>query len=617
MARETIVKGPNFVHPEKPSAVGSRNSMNRKDRDEYKEAQAVVDEEVDKILNHIHAKLPPEVLEKLDVMGSIKSKLHNYFNQDFQNMLNRYIVTMEDEMSKKFRNLVDKEESRTLNRYTPREITDLIDRIGGAESFNTGEVERSVVNMYGHMQSHVERGVSRIRNNTNALLREKSDVGAFIQGENSYTIVKCSFRDNPRRPKSVLDMKLSISINDAELISPIYHYDVPVSSIIKDLVSKNIHELIDRELENTTHRLESEGKEGLTGPARIIEKLNVMDNYVSDEDSEDSKRYRFVAKKFMEAVDNIQEDVSSENYDSLQIGFNIKKIIDRENIRDRGFNTAVNTLTAILDSSKMSYQFIENFKNARECVIREYEDEESLRLPDERYSIRLVYYDQEQLQSLRETYSSQMNELEREVKHLWAVVEGVYKNDREEKGYDDWETLAERMLNESDAPAKKGKKGRGEEEPTTTEDVVEKAWNEITFVQPKDTKVSQSNPTGEQKIEELSARFPLMQEKLNKVYADDMNETRKVIEARLKFIQEQFEEFTHQINPYHVQPGLLLDIDIVSIKKKKTTMLNMSNVINEFLFSVSKGFTEIPLQGAKRTGIADQGYVEEPFVSVL
>ena len=151
MARDLVVKGPRYVHPEKPGAVGSRNSLNRNNRDEYAESKIIIDEEVDKILNHIHAKLPPEVLEKLDVMGSIKSKLHNYFNQEFQNMLNRYIVTMEDEMAKKVRDLVDKEEFRILNRYTPREVSELIDKIGGIEKFNTGEIERSIVNMYGHL----------------------------------------------------------------------------------------------------------------------------------------------------------------------------------------------------------------------------------------------------------------------------------------------------------------------------------------------------------------------------------------------------------------------------------------------------------------------------------
>ena len=174
MARNIIVRGPNFIHPEKPSAVGSRNSLNRNNRDEYKEAQLIIDEEVDKVLNHIQAKLPPEVLEKLDVMGSVKSKLHNYYNQEFQNMLNRYLVTMEDEMGKKVRDLVDKEEYKILNKYTPREICDILDKIGGMEKFNTGEIEKSVVNMYGHLHGHIQRGMNEIETATNALLREKN-----------------------------------------------------------------------------------------------------------------------------------------------------------------------------------------------------------------------------------------------------------------------------------------------------------------------------------------------------------------------------------------------------------------------------------------------------------
>ncbi len=77
MLKEKMAKGPNFIHPEKPSAVGSRNSLNRDSRDEYHEAALVVDEEIDKILNHVKAKLPPEVLDKLDIMGGVKDKIHN------------------------------------------------------------------------------------------------------------------------------------------------------------------------------------------------------------------------------------------------------------------------------------------------------------------------------------------------------------------------------------------------------------------------------------------------------------------------------------------------------------------------------------------------------------
>ena len=46
------------------------------------------------------------------------------------------------------------------------------------------------------------------------------------------------------------------------------------------------------------------------------------------------------------------------------------------------------------------------------------------------------------------------------------------------------------------------------------------------------------------------------------------------------------------INPFHIQPGLLMDIDITSIKRKKATLDGMANVLNEFLHSVSKGFQD-------------------------
>ena len=134
--------GPDVVHPEKASAVGSRNSLNRNARDEYKESKYVVDEEVDKILNHINSKLPPEVLNKLHISSSIKELLHSYFNQGLHNMTNRYLTTVEDEMAKKFRDF-----EQGLNKYTPGEVPKLLNQIGGEGKFNTTEVEKSV-NIY-------------------------------------------------------------------------------------------------------------------------------------------------------------------------------------------------------------------------------------------------------------------------------------------------------------------------------------------------------------------------------------------------------------------------------------------------------------------------------------
>jgi len=64
------------------------------------------------------------------------------------------------------------------------------------------------------------------------------------------------------------------------------------------------------------------------------------------------------------------------------------------------------------------------------------------------------------------------------------------------------------------------------------------------------------------------------------------------MEERLAFLEKEFFRFDYMINPYHIQPGILLDVDICSIKRKKATLDGMANVLNEFLHGVSKGFQD-------------------------
>ena len=239
-------KGPNEVHPEIPSSVGSRNSLNRDGRDEYMESRLVIDEEVDKILNHIHSKLPPEVLEEISVQGNIKSNLHTYFNQALQHMHPRSPTTAEEGMGKKIRDMIDKDEHATLNRYTPRQIALLLNNIGGPEMFNTEEVEKSIVNIMGHLQGHTQRGVFEFEATSNSLLLRKTDVGGFISGDNMYSVIKASFRDNYEKPEEVVDITLAINILDSELISPVVMHQTITDHLIKDVIATHVHSLIDK-----------------------------------------------------------------------------------------------------------------------------------------------------------------------------------------------------------------------------------------------------------------------------------------------------------------------------------------------------------------------------------
>ncbi len=586
MGSVDLPKSPNVFHPEKPSAVGSRNSLAQEFRDQQAEVDLLLSEEVDKVMNHIASKLPKDVLERLDVMGGLKEKLFNYFNQNYQNMFNRFIVTSEDEMVKKVRNFIDKEEMKSLARYTPKEIAALLDQIGGMDKFNTGEIEKSIVNMFGHLQGHIQRGINDLENLTNSLLRQKSDVGAFIRGQNAYSIVKCAFKDNNYKPKTVSDVKLSVNILDSELISPIFHYQVTVEYLIKDLISKNIVDILDKEIEKLKDRIIDEGREEMNDSEILFEKMRRVEQYTADDkDDPKSKRYTFFAKSLMDKIEGLRAEIDPEEYDTLNIRENLKKLIDIENIRNRGYNTSVNSITSILDTSKMGYQYIENLKNARELRIKEYEDTDTGKLPDERYEIMLKYYDNAQLINERKAFDVMLKSMEVEVQHLWDVLEMVYEDSKFFKGIVDFKDLAKRVKNKI---RKKIKAVTGD---PLYEDI-EKSWDEISFVKPAETEIERMNRTYLYEKDKLKRRVILMSEKLQSVYGYRYPIKRRVMEERLSKLEAEFNKFDYLINPYHIQPGLLLDVDITSIKKKKATLDGMANVLNEFLHGVSKGFQD-------------------------
>jgi len=609
MASIDLPRSPNVFHPEKPSAVGSRNSLAQDYRDQQKEVNQLLEEETNKVLHHLNAKLPKEVLERLDVMGGVKEKLYNYFNQNYQNMFNRYMVTAEDEMVKKVRGFVDREEMKVLNRYTPKEIAILLDEVGGADKFNTGEIEKSMVNMYGHLQGHIQRGVNDLETLTNSLLRQKTDVGAFVRGENAYSIVKCAFKDNIYKPKTVTDVKLSVNILDSELISPIFQYQATVEYLIKDLLAKHYMDEIDKTIEQLKDERIDQGLEELSDGEIIFEKMKRVTNFTDDDvDNPKSRRYTVIAKDLMERINNLRAEIDPETFDQLNIRENLKKIIDMENIRNRGFNTAVNSLTSILDTSKMGYQYIENLKNARELILREYDDTNQALLPDERYQIRLRYYDNAQLNEERKAYEVMIRSFETEVEHLWDVLNTRYEDSKFLTRVTDFNDLAKIYK-------KKIRKNIKEKTGDPLYEDIAKVWDEISFIKPAETEVERMNRTFIYEKDKLRKRLIIMRDKLKTMYNYQYPIERRVMEERLDFLDREFMKFDYIINPFHLQPGLLLDVDITSIKRKKATLDGMANVLNEFLHGVSKGFQDAAFASFSRRRSTVRADIAQTFAA--
>jgi hypothetical protein len=596
MAAGQFPKSPNKVDPVIPSAVASRTSLVWEGRNKIAESKKIIDDAAARVRDFVQTKLPPEIVKDVDIMASIEDKIYNYVNQAYVNMFNRYTITVEDEMMKKVRDFIDKEELRALARYTPREISELIDKLAGADKFNTGEIEKSIINMYGHLQGHIQRGVNDLENETNAILRQKTDVGAFVRGENAYSIVKCVFKDNLYKPKTVTDIKLSINILDSELISPIFHYQTTVEFLLKDTLAKHIMELIDREIEKLKEEIVDSGRPELTDSEVMFEKIKLVEKFTDDNASDpNSRRYAILAKKFLDKIEGLRAEIDQEDYDPLNMRERIKAIIDDENIRNRGFNTAVNTITSILDTSKLGYQVCDNKKNARECLIREYEDEDETQLPDERYAIRLVYYDQSQIRELKRIYDARMNAFIREVDAVMDVVEELYQRSKKKFGglkkvIKDFEDLAEAVM-----PKKWVK-----ERQSINSDPDEIQWNKLKYRDPVNTFVEKNNRTYTVEIKNTSQKLKEIKEKLHTMYGYQNPVERVVIEERVNLLEKQFNKFIYEINPHHLQPGLLLDIDISTNKRKQYMMNPMANVLNEFLHSVSKGFADAAFATFKR-----------------
>jgi hypothetical protein len=590
MASGQFPKSPNKIDPVVPSAVASRASLVWEGREKRAETKRIIDNTAEYIKSYVQHKMPGEIKDRVDIMAGIEDKIYNYINQSYINMFNRYTVTVEDEFMKKVRDFVDKEELKSLARYTPKDIVEILDKLGGTDKFNTGEIEKSVVNMYGHLQGHIQRGVNDLENETNSILRQKTDVGMFVRGENAYSIVKCAFKDNDNKPKTVTDVKLSINILDSELISPIFHYQTTVEFLLKDTMAVHLLNLINREIENLKEELVDQGKPEITDNEVIFEKINRITNYTDDDTSNpNSRRYRIMAKKFMDKIEGLRAEIDQEEFDSLGIRENIKAIIDSENIRNRGFNTAVNALTSILDTSKLGYQVCDNKKNARDVYIREYEDENRDNLPDERYSIRLTYLDQTQIKVLKKSYDTQVVAFMREVQYVWDVVHTLYEKNKKKKLVD-FNDLARKLMD------KKWQTFRQKE--LSDADVIQ--WDHLGFRPSLNSYVEKNNRTYTIEFRNITGKINYMRKKLETMFGFQNPVERVVIDERINFLDKQFSRFSYEVNPHHVQPGLLLDVDVTTVKKKQYMLKQMANVLNEFLSGVSKGFADAAFASFKR-----------------
>ena len=97
------------------------------------------------------------------------------------------------------------------------------------------------------------------------------------------------------------------------------------------------------------------------------------------------------------------------------------------------------------------------------------------------------------------------------------------------------------------------------------------------------------------------------------MYAYQNPVERVVMDKRLSLLEREFNDFTYEINPHHLQPGILLDVDITTVKRKQFMMKGMANVLNEFLSGISQGFADAAFASFKRRRSTVRADIDQSF----
>jgi len=467
------------VHlPRKPAARSKKTTVNPASDTGKALSQAVariIEKETGAIIQHLIGKLPPGASDSLNI-------------KSLKDTLSRSIERQYRELSARMAASAVQDEAAVGTRRTSAGVAQLLRSLGGSDTFKAAEAEKPA---------------------------GKSGVGVFSPADNAVAIVKCRFRDNALKPKTVTDVKLAVNITEPELIGPAAYGCAAAQYLIQDLICRPIIASIDR-----------------GGDKGIIEEKRLA--------------------ALLADIDNARFDVSN-------LRGNIAHSAGLEHIRTGGFNRAYNALVAILDQVQLDYQCIETTRNGREAAIHEYEDAGADNLPDERYALRLRYLDAEQLIEDRAAYDARIKRFEHDVQLLGDLIEVNYHDSKPLFKVSDFDDLA------------KKNKGR-------MRDLLNRTGGA---------------PAPEVVVEPIAVRFTRMRERIQNMYEFLYRTERRIIEERLAALEQESVRLDWMINPHHLRPGLLIDADITSIKRRKTTLDLLAAALGALLHSIYGCFQDV------------------------
>jgi hypothetical protein len=500
MGTVDLPKSGKNTRPQTRTAYLPKTGENRQDS-----LERIFREQSGRFLSQLGARLPEGSLPRLD------EKLYNFISRNYKIISGSFppgLQSHNDEL------VHARSGNNSSVKNTAIKITAMLENSGGADQFNTGEIEKSL--------SKRQWGIDDLEAYTDSMLRrKKAGIGSIVDSQKADSVVVCVFKDNAKKPKTVTDIRLAVNIPETELIDPESRFKAGAIYLIREIICRRLFESIDGET-----NLES----------LLNERLEIN---------------------------------SAELGEYLQ---NIDRSEEIEEIRTRGFSAASNLIVSILDAVNLGCQFLENMKEKRELLIREYEDTDEANLPDEHYQIRLRYYSKTRLLEERAAYDGRLKDLSVETLRLWDLLEVIYQDSKSVFKVNDFEDLVRKNKNRINDLIKK-----------------ENSGSLYDPQKPMETPLVSTHEEKE-KIRVLLAR---MEERIKNISDSMYPVERQITEERLSMLENEFSCFENGINPYNVQPGILADIDLASIKRRRTTLDSMSLALGRFLDNVSNCFRDM------------------------
>ena len=368
--------------------------------------------------------------------------------------------------------------------------------------------------------------------------RKKSTDGVSPDYDNAFFIFKCFIKDNALKPNTVADVKLRLLVPENNLIR--------LANFKKEIHAYAVKEIICPQIIADFDKLfgETEMKESKTGAMAAI------------------------AKKISEGLSEV--DTSAFSPEKM-----LEKILPGnvlETLTAGGFNISINSLLEMLETSALGFQFIENAENENYAFIREYENIDKETLPDEHYQMLIRYFTKNKIQDETMAYNEQYDKFLSEMGKLWNLIEIMYKDAKpifKAFDYDDLLKKNKNRLNEL----------LGSEAVLTKAIVKEQSLQNET----------------EYGKDHIRAQFAMMQELMEKMQNNLIPAERKILSERIAQMEKKYSNFEDAVNPSQLQPGFFIDLDICTVKRRKTSLFLLSGVLKEFLDALP-GFFTLPLK---------------------